>query len=1412
MALAGSCVGLESISIALADDTDIEQMSMVKVKTQESFISNETPIPGGLYDPRMGAIPQLYNCITCGHNHRDCPGHFGYYETGHVMTQPIAVDDVVKWLRIVCLRCGTLVIDPNKIKNTPKGKRLQVAGALSSEGKLCPKCKAKHPKIKPHDENAFYYVARYENRDETLYPADIKAIMEKIHDRSVRIMGRSIESHPRKYFVTNIVIPPISIRPYYKNALMNKSHRTSPVLDFTKHMIRRSNIKVGKDASVVEKTTLFMNRCIYDMIRGGSQKRGETRGTNVIGGSINDAILKELGSKKGLIRNYQMGKRPLGTARNTISGNPRLKIDEIGVPRYVIDIIQRAETVRQFNRELLHADILASRATRIYKNATKKEHGINENNQYTIVPELGDIVYRNVRHGDMINFNRNPSLKESAIGSHRAVPFKTDTENTFQMNVCVCVNYNADFDGDQMRLKVPHTLRTIAECMHITSISRWMLSSQRSSAMNGQVQDSVIGSALMTKSGVVVDKLHAMRFFANTGMTPPKFTQTSYTGREIASLLFTMYPITYRGKAQYYNEAYKDFIPYKREDYQVIIVNGVLKSGILDKSTIGDGSIGGPFHLIALEYGADVALKMVFAYQQIVLSYLEFRGFSMSLDDLILPKETRSTIDRIIYEKEFKSKQYADKLIRGRIYAPMGMTRNEYYEEQQKKILASSIDMLGPILTSIDKEENGLYNMIIFGSKGKPPNMLQTLACVGQVMIEGGRMPENFSPYRTSTFYPRYATDPKAKGFVHDPYVEGVHPESMGFCATEAREQLVQKSQSTALAGSSQRKHIKNMENILTTNTHGTTKSFMNLQYIYAENGLDGRYLIKHQLATVFLSDKSIEQEYLYKPKDGKYADLFKQEVQALLDDRNYFRDFMYELDTNGLYKYSNRMYLGIYLDNIFEQAKTVKSAPEKDLVKMRQLADAYIKDLPYLYMNDIQRRKEADVPKCVHDAVFTLGAILRVYLSTTKMLTLMTVRGLKALLDKIKAKFVASLMPPGSCAGIMAGQSVGEPMVQVMLNAIHGGSSGAKAGLERSKEVLNAKFAGPLTLSMYIRLHENVAVDKLKVQNVAEHIKRVKIGDFIVSWTVFLEDYKNPVHPMYAHEKKIIENFDKTQPAARKGVSDLSRWCIRFQLNRAALTLKSISVERIVEALYKNNTGIHIVYTPETSTEIILRIYLREELFIKVINIKTYVVETLRNQYQDTTIRGIDGILNTRVHPIESFRIAEDGSLIKSKEYVIRVVGSNVSGIAALPASAGIDHSNIHTESVMDTLEQYGIEAARVRVIEQMQASMEGNAPGYHHLAIFADTITWSGYARSIESAIKYEHDKTLSMASGYSAGRVLMDASVRGVHDKIMGVSAPVMLGNIPRVGTNYSNYLVNEEFIQANTKSVLDVLDEF
>ena len=53
----------------------------------------------------------------------------------------------------------------------------------------------------------------------------------------------------------------------------------------------------------MEKAKLFLNRINYDMIRGGSQKRGDNRTNNVIGGPLSDAIMKQLGGKKGLIRN-----------------------------------------------------------------------------------------------------------------------------------------------------------------------------------------------------------------------------------------------------------------------------------------------------------------------------------------------------------------------------------------------------------------------------------------------------------------------------------------------------------------------------------------------------------------------------------------------------------------------------------------------------------------------------------------------------------------------------------------------------------------------------------------------------------------------------------------------------------------------------------------------------------------------------------------------------------------------------------------------------------------------------------------------------------------------------------------------------------------------------------------------------
>ena len=70
----------------------------------------------------------------------------------------------------------------------------------------------------------------------------------------------------------------------------------------------------------------------------------------------------------------------------------------------------------------------------------------------------GDIVERHLMDGDVVLFNRQPSLHRISIMSHKA---KVMENRTFRFNECVCTPYNADFDGDEMNLHLPQVMNII---------------------------------------------------------------------------------------------------------------------------------------------------------------------------------------------------------------------------------------------------------------------------------------------------------------------------------------------------------------------------------------------------------------------------------------------------------------------------------------------------------------------------------------------------------------------------------------------------------------------------------------------------------------------------------------------------------------------------------------------------------------------------------------------------------------------------------------------------------------------------------------------------------------------------------------------------------------------------------------
>ena len=238
MLAAGFCPRIESIKINLLNTDEVRNISMLQVKTHEAFISNEIPVPWGTYDPRLGPIATIYNCVTCGHGPNLCPGHFGHFKTDCPVLHPIAYDEVMKWLKVICLRCGNLMVDINRLIGKPNSFKLQFAASSQTVEKICSRCGAIHPKLKSNPDNMFYFdIIERGLVTNTMKFKDIQTVLGRIEDSSVIAMGRKLESHPKYYYSDTILVSPITTRPYYKNILTNKSHRTSPTLDFIKNII-----------------------------------------------------------------------------------------------------------------------------------------------------------------------------------------------------------------------------------------------------------------------------------------------------------------------------------------------------------------------------------------------------------------------------------------------------------------------------------------------------------------------------------------------------------------------------------------------------------------------------------------------------------------------------------------------------------------------------------------------------------------------------------------------------------------------------------------------------------------------------------------------------------------------------------------------------------------------------------------------------------------------------------------------------------------------------------------------------------------------------------------------------------------------------------------------------------------------
>jgi DNA-directed RNA polymerase II subunit RPB1 len=453
---------------------EITRRSVVEITTA----STTEGAVGGLFDPRMGVLENGKVCRTCGQTNHGCPGHFGHYPLARPVYFTQFFKQVVKILHCVCFRCSKLLIDKEKnkallrLKGEVRWKLVDTAckkitrcGEDTEDG-----CGSRQPN-KYREESIHKIFAEWKDLDATgggvpgavvkdgkadftqyLIPEYVHALLRRITDEDVEFMGYSRHwCRPDWLMCTVLPIPPPQVRP---SVMQDNNQRSEDDLTAKLSDIIKANKELHK-LMVADPT----KKSIHDYSELLQYHVATLVNNNIPGvspsaqrsGRLLKSLQQRLGSKDGRIRNNLQGKRVEFSARSVISPDPSISVSEIGVPFEIAMNLTFPERVTEYNRKKLYA--LVQNGPDKYPGAKTIQRGSDGRTillKHSKLKEqtlfLGDVVNRHLMDGDIVLFNRQPSLHRMSMMGHlvRVLPYKT-----LRLNPAAVKPYNADFDGDR---------------------------------------------------------------------------------------------------------------------------------------------------------------------------------------------------------------------------------------------------------------------------------------------------------------------------------------------------------------------------------------------------------------------------------------------------------------------------------------------------------------------------------------------------------------------------------------------------------------------------------------------------------------------------------------------------------------------------------------------------------------------------------------------------------------------------------------------------------------------------------------------------------------------------------------------------------------------------------------------------
>jgi DNA-directed RNA polymerase III subunit RPC1 len=889
-------------------------------------------------------------------------------------------------------------------------------------------------------------------------------------------------------------------------------------------------------------------------------------------------LCQRMKGKQGRFRAHLQGKRVDFTSRTVISPDPNLRIDQVGIPQQVARILTFPEPVYDRNIERIRQ--LIRNGPYVFPGAnaiefadgpkrTYETHGrqvecvgrfdLRHGDRNAVADKLraGDVVERHLNDGDIVLFNRQPSLHRLSIMAHYV---KVLQWRTFRFNECVCGPYNADFDGDEMNVHAPQTIEACTEALELMGVKNNLITPRNGEPLIAATQDFITASYLMTRKDVFIDRAQFCQFCAylSDGQEDFEIPMPTvvkpielWTGKQLFTMLLRSahgvminLQTKERGYSGYSEKGYSWTEHMCPSDGWVCLEESYLICGQLGKKTLGDGNKKGLIYTVFSNFGSLEAAKVMHRLSKLTSRWLSNYGFTIGLEDVQPSLILIETKDRTVRHGYQECQRHIKTFKEGKLEVTPGSSPEESLEEVLQNELNKVRNTCGDVCFDSLPPMNKTVVMAQAGSKGSNLNISQMVAALGQQVISGSRVPDGFTK-RSLPHFPINSKEPEAKGFVANSFYTGLTATEFFFHTMGGREGLVDTAVKTADTGYLQRRMVKTLEDVSIEYDGTVRDSKKNIvQFSYGGDGLDPilmesdestpldfecdlrgarcKHPYRAETSTVLLPWQVVAcaQGRLFPtlPGSADAADLGRQEPppprgtpQLTVAER---AAGLAQLDASMLtatsaYFLSVVRFVEKEADAIAQLREELGLEPQREVPAGTSDAMAAVAggDSPPRSPGRTSRKRASPASSSSPSsksrrqrgkATATVAATTAEIEETANRLRCVTRAVLDTFLGRCVRKYERCVMEPGTAVGAIVAQSIGEPATQMTLKTFHFAgvaSMNVTMGVPRIKELMDATKAVKTPI-ITAELEVKAQTSELSARYIRARIEKTALGE----------------------------------------------------------------------------------------------------------------------------------------------------------------------------------------------------------------------------------------------------------------------------------------------------------------------------